>query len=124
MFALRPDQLKLVVLTFGLALRSGVKTIAGAANRRPVLYVSGAPMIRETLTHLGYPGYLLVILGAAKLLGSAALLQTRVPTLREWAYAGFMIDLIGAVASHAFTGDPLGVTAVPGRRKRCLTTSP
>jgi hypothetical protein len=48
------------------------------------------------LAHLGYPSYLLAILGTAKLLGAPALLQNRFPTLREWAYAGFAFDLIGA----------------------------
>jgi hypothetical protein len=86
---------------------AGLMVLSGA------MYVAGAPMIRQTLTHLGYPGYLLVILGAAKLGGSLALLQTRWPTLREWAYAGFAIDLVGAVASHLFTGDSLAVASVP-----------
>jgi hypothetical protein len=36
-----------------------------------------------------------------------------VPTLREWAYAGFTIDLIGATASHLFAGDSLAMAAVP-----------
>ena len=85
---------------------AGLMVLSGA------LYVAGAPMIRETLTHLGYPAYLLVILGGAKLIGAVALLQTRSPTLREWAYAGFTIDLIGAIASHLFTGDSLGVASV------------
>jgi energy-converting hydrogenase Eha subunit C len=78
-----------------------------------VLYLSGAPMIRQTLAHLGYPGYLLVILGTAKLVGAIALVQNRVPILREWAYAGFTIDLVGAIASHLFSGDPVAVAAVP-----------
>jgi hypothetical protein len=46
-------------------------------------------------------------------MGAAALLQTRVRTLREWAYAGFTIDLIGAVASHLFSGDSLAIAASP-----------
>ena len=78
-----------------------------------VLYLSGAPMIRETLAHLGYPGYLLGILGVAKLAGVVGLLQNRAPILREWAYAGFTIDLVGATASHLLAGDSPGVAAVP-----------
>lgn len=35
------------------------------------------------------------------------------PTLREWAYAGFTIDLIGATASHVCAGDPVGASMVP-----------
>jgi hypothetical protein len=86
---------------------------AGLMLLSSALYLSGAPMIRETIAHLGYPAYLPAILGGAKLMGSAALLQTRIPTLREWAYAGFTIDLIGAVASHLFVGDSIAVAAVP-----------
>jgi len=63
--------------------------------------------------HLGYPPYLLTILGTAKLLGALALLQNRLPTLREWAYAGFTINLLGATASHLFAGDPLSIAMVP-----------
>jgi len=77
------------------------------------LYLTGALAIQQTMAHLGYPTYLLTILGAFKLIGAVALLQNRVPTLREWAYAGFTINLIGATASHAFSGDPIGVSAVP-----------
>lgn len=88
-------------------LFAGLMVLSGA------MYIAGAPMIREALTHLGYPAYLLAILGGAKLIGAVALLQTRWPVLREWAYAGFTIDLIGAIASHLFTGDPLGAAFVP-----------
>ncbi len=76
-------------------------------------YLAGAPFIREALEHLGYPPYLRFILGTAKVLGVAALLQPRWPVLREWAYAGFTINMIGAAASHAFSGDPLLRIALP-----------
>lgn len=78
-----------------------------------VLYLSGAAPVREGLAHLGYPGYVLIILGTAKLLGAPALLQNRLPALREWAYAGFTINLIGAAASHLFAGDAVSVAMVP-----------
>jgi hypothetical protein len=70
-------------------------------------------MIGETLTYLGYPANLPAILGTVKRLGAPTLLQNRVATLREWAYAGFTIDLIGATASHLLAGDPAGVAMVP-----------
>lgn len=74
-------------------------------------YLAGVPAVREGLAHLGFPPYVRFILGTAKLLGVAALLQPRWPVLREWAYAGFTINLIRA--SHVFTGDPWTVVAVP-----------
>ena len=67
----------------------------------------------ESMTELGYPAYFMTIIGAWKLLGVAALLAPRQPLLKEWAYAGFAFNLIGATASHAFSGDPLGVIARP-----------
>jgi hypothetical protein len=77
------------------------------------MYLSGAAPIRDGMTALGYPAYILVILGTAKLLGSFALLQTRLPLLREWAYAGFTINLLGASASHLLAGDGLAATMLP-----------
>ena len=67
----------------------------------------------EAITALGYPEYLMTILGVAKVLGVIALLIPGAPLLKEWAYAGFTFDLLGASASHAFVGDPIAETIVP-----------
>jgi hypothetical protein len=56
------------------------------------------------MKQLGYPVYIMDITGAAKMLGALALLQTKYRTLKEWAYAGFAIDFVGAAASVAFAG--------------------
>lgn len=77
------------------------------------MYFSGAAEVRDTLVGLGYPAYILTILGTAKLLGAIALLQNRLPTLREWAYAGFTINLLGAAASHVLAGDPVSAALTP-----------
>ncbi len=69
--------------------------------------------IAESMAVLGYPAYVMTILGAAKLLGVAVLLVPGHLLLKEWAYAGFAIDLIGATASHLFVGHPFGETAPP-----------
>jgi hypothetical protein len=53
---------------------------------------------------LGYPGYVPVMLGVAKLLGVLTFLTPRMPTLREWAYAGFTFELLGAACSHLIKG--------------------
>ena len=58
---------------------------------------------KNVLTDLGYPVYLLTILGVAKIFGAIVILQTRFKTIREWAYAGFSIDILGASASYALT---------------------
>jgi uncharacterized membrane protein YphA (DoxX/SURF4 family) len=56
-------------------------------------------------THLGYPGYLLTILGVWKILGVITVLIPKFPLLKEWAYAGFFFVMSGAVFSHLAMGD-------------------
>jgi hypothetical protein len=63
---------------------------------------------------LGYPPYFATILGTAKLLAAAALLTPGVPRLKEWAYAGILINMTGACASHLAAGDPLTTIIAPG----------
>ena len=57
------------------------------------------PQVRSLIERLGYPPYFLVILGIWKVLGAVALVIPRFPRLKEWAYAGVVFDLTGAVAS-------------------------
>ena len=54
---------------------------------------------------LGYPIYLLTILGVWKILGVIAVLVPKLPLLKEWAYAGFFFAMSGAVISHLANGD-------------------
>ena len=65
--------------------------------------VAGEP-VAEVLAHLGYPVYLLTILGVWKLLGAIALLAPRLPRLKEWAYAGTFFVYTGAVTSGVIRG--------------------
>lgn len=69
-----------------------------------------APAVSEGLRALGYPTYLMTLLGVWKLLGVAALLVPGFPRLREWAYAGFAFELSGAAFSHFAAGDAANVT--------------
>ena len=66
------------------------------------------PMVRDLVTHLGYPSYFLVLLGCWKVLGAVALLAPRRPLLKEWAYAGAFFTYTGAIVSHLTTGYALG----------------
>jgi hypothetical protein len=59
----------------------------------------------ETADVLGYPVYVLTILGLWKVLGALALLVPRFAGLREWAYAGIFFNMSGAAASHVFSSD-------------------
>jgi hypothetical protein len=68
---------------------------------------------QEVLRHLGYPMYVLTIFGVAKLLGAIAILQNKFRTVKEWAYAGFAFNFIGAAASRAFAGDSAGLIIMP-----------
>lgn len=51
------------------------------------------------------PTRALPFIGVAKLLGIVALLAPGFPTLKEWAYAGFVFDMAGAMYSHICVGD-------------------
>ena len=59
----------------------------------------------EMMTRLGYPSYLLTILGVWKLLGVIAVLAPKFPVVKEWAYAGFFFAMSGAVISHIAIGE-------------------
>jgi hypothetical protein len=71
------------------------------------------PEMLAGMTHLGYPAYFLLILGAWKVLAVPALLAPGLPRLKEWAYAGIAFDLSGAAFSHAAVGDPAGKIITP-----------
>ena len=63
--------------------------------------------------HLGYPSYLLPFLGVAKFLGVIAVVSPAPERLKEWAYAGFVFDLTGALYSHLNVGDPASTWMFP-----------
>jgi hypothetical protein len=71
-----------------------------------VLHAS--PVI-ETLAHLGYPAYFASIIGPWKIAAAITIAAPSLPWmpkhLKEWAYAGVVFDLTGALASHAVLGD-------------------
>jgi hypothetical protein len=64
------------------------------------------PEAAKIFKHLGYPEYLLLFIGIAKLLAVVAILAPGFHKLKEWAYAGLIFDLIGALYSHISVGDP------------------
>ncbi|ANH80323.1 DoxX-like family protein [Niabella ginsenosidivorans] len=57
------------------------------------------------MEHLGYPVYLLTLLGIWKILGVIAILIPKYPLLKEWAYAGFFFAMSGAIFSHLASED-------------------
>lgn len=78
----------------------------------PALLFTGDPVV-TILQQLGYPTYLLTILGIWKLLGTIALLVPRFPRLKEWAYAGTFLEMTGAAASWAACGGVLDNSIAP-----------
>ncbi|WP_316847464.1 DoxX family protein [Pedobacter psychrodurus] len=68
---------------------------------------------KEVFKHLGYPMYMLIIVGIAKLLGAVSILQNKYVAIKEWAYAGFAINFIGAFASRALVGDGISLLIPP-----------
>jgi len=83
-------------LALGMLATGAVQLFKGKAGQGGV----------DMITHLGYPVYLLTILGIWKILGVVALLIPKFPLLKEWAYAGFFFVMSGAVFSHIASGDP------------------
>lgn len=80
-----------------------LETLAGGVvdlTRGRTNVVAGTP-VADVLTSLGYPTYVLTILGVWKVPGAVVLLAPRLPRLKEWAYAGIVFELTGAAASHA-----------------------
>ena len=63
------------------------------------------PQVAEAFTHLGFPAYFRVELSWAKLLGVVLLLAPVPARLKEWAYAGFAINLVSALIAHFAVGD-------------------
>jgi hypothetical protein len=77
-----------------------------------VMLVAGPPVV-DVLAHLGYPVYLLTILGIWKLLAGIALVVPRFPRLKEWVYAGVFFHMTGAAASWIAIGDRTGEFITP-----------
>lgn len=54
---------------------------------------------------LGFPGYLVYPVAIAKLLGLVAIWTNQSKILKEWAYAGFVFELLLGLGAHIAAGD-------------------
>ena len=63
------------------------------------------PQVAEAFVHLGFPAYFRVELSWAKFLGVMLILLPAPARLKEWAYAGFAINLASALIAHFSVGD-------------------
>lgn len=64
------------------------------------MYFFNYAEVSTVFSGLGFPTYIIIPLGVAKLLGLAAIWTNISPTLKEWAYAGFFFDLVLAMSAH------------------------
>ena len=119
-WALRPPERRdlprgAITITRGRAIVFWIATVSVAAE----LAVGGVwdllriDYVRDVVEHLGYPTYLLTIMGIWKLPGAVALMTPRFPRLREWVYAGAVINYASATASHVIVGDGIGAIIAP-----------
>ncbi len=91
---------KNVVYWFATGLLCLVLVGGGAAN------LAQDKGTLDVIRALGYPPYILAILGVWKELGAAALLAPGFRRLKEWAYAGVFFDMSGAAVSHLISHTP------------------
>ncbi|MBK7929567.1 MAG: DoxX family protein [Bryobacterales bacterium] len=63
------------------------------------------PQVAEAFARLGFPGYFRVELAWAKVVGVGLLLAPVPRRWKEWAYAGFAIDLASALIAHVAVGE-------------------
>jgi hypothetical protein len=67
--------------------------------------IAHAKEMIDLVVPLGYPLYILYIIGVWKILGVIAILVPGFRLLKEWAYAGFFFVMTGALISHLAIGD-------------------
>lgn len=72
--------------------------------------------------HIGFPEYVLPILGTWKVLAVIVILIPKYLLVKEWAYAGLFFLLSGGVISHFASGDGV-LEALPVFVFMCLTVA-
>lgn len=91
------------ITTSFIALETFVGGVMDVTHGRTAV-VSG-PTVTQVVTSLGYPVYILTIIGVLKIPGAIAIVVPGLLRLKEWAYAGIVFELGGAVASQASCGN-------------------
>jgi hypothetical protein len=88
----------------------------------------GELTLNETVVHsmeiIQMPVYLLYLLGILKISGIIALWFSPFKWIKEWAYAGFTFDFIGAIFGFISTGNPVipDIIMAPVGLMLCLAT--
>ena len=68
---------------------------------------------KDSMLALGYPMYVLTIVGSAKIIAAFSIVQKKWKTLKEWAFAGYAVTCIGAGASQAYSHQPILFVIMP-----------
>ncbi len=72
------------------------------------------PEIVTGFKQMGFPDFFRIELAYAKLIGAIVLLIPMIPLrVKEWAYAGFGINLISATITHLALGHPTANAVTP-----------
>ena len=101
-FELKGKKMLYCATTSLIALETFLGGVADLTHGRTGV-VSG-PVVTQVVTSLGYPVYTLAILGIFKIPGAVTIVVPGFLRLKEWAYAGMVFELSGAVASDAECG--------------------
>lgn len=78
-----------------------------------MMYIFDHENVIKMFEAFGFPAYIIYPMAFAKLLGVGLLLQPKSQTLRQWAYAGFMINLTLAIITHVSIGDGEAFGVIP-----------
>jgi len=68
------------------------------------MYLTKYEMVTGFYKALGFPVWMIYPLAILKILGVVAILTKLSPTLKEWAYAGFLFDAAWAMGAHYVAG--------------------
>ncbi len=71
----------------------------------------GYPHFVSDMALLGYPSYFPLLLGLSKLAAVTVIVAPGFPRLKEWAYAGMVVDVFGAIASRVIV-EGVGISMV------------
>jgi uncharacterized membrane protein len=69
------------------------------------MYIFKHEMVIGMFEALSYPAYIIYPLAIAKILGLIAIWSNKSKTLKEWAYAGFVFELLLAASAHINVSD-------------------
>lgn len=73
----------------------------------------GNPKSVEIITSLGYPAYLSTFLGITRIIALIVIFIPKFPRLKEWAYAGIVFDIVGAIYSIVASNKQIAETIFP-----------